>query len=400
MGLVGSLDDLGLGEILQIISLSGKSGVLNLSSPMGKGTIVFCKGLIRRSNLNGGARSLGELLVRGHLLGDADYPKALEVSRSTGMEIEAVLQKEFDISRAEIDDLKRKNIETTVLEMFKWGTGDFCFEVEEMDDGEDPALALDGGLNAQFLAMEGSRICDEARFQAASDFQGQKDEHATDDDSIDSFALREEVENELELEMSVIAEVHPVEQSEFADVAQILDESLLAEAVNVIALAAADHVELEDPLVGFDPSQADVSTHDANSYSTKGDFAVIAVDPEHKVLEWIREVLGEEVSKLHLLQDLDSAMKRIRQYVVRGEQPVVIVSGVFSKLAGFLERLKKMAPKIRIMALGPEFDESSTFPVSAIEAFVERPSPAELARPQLSTRLDALGQALREFAAN
>jgi len=397
MGLVGSLDDLGLGEILQIISLSGKSGVLNLSSPMGKGSIVFCKGLIQRSNLNGGARSLGELLIRGKLLGEADYPRALELSRSTGLEIEAVLQKEFDISRAEIDTLKKKNIENAVLEMFKWATGDFCFEVEETDDGEDPALSLEGGLNAQFLAMEGSRLCDEARFQAASDFPDTEAEIATKDASTESFAVQEE---ESEFETPVIAEAHRVEPSEFADVAQILDESLLAEAVNVIALAAADHVELEDPLVGFNPSQADVSAHEVNAHSIRGTFVVIAVDPEHKVLEWIREVLGAEVSKLHLLQDLDSAMKRIRQYVVRGEQPIVIISGTFSKLGGFLERLKKMAPKIRIMALGSKLDENSTFPAAAIEAFVERPSPAELGRPRLSTRLDALGQALREFTTN
>jgi len=44
MGLVGSLEDLGLGDILQIVSLARKSGVLNLSSGEVKGKIIFKDG--------------------------------------------------------------------------------------------------------------------------------------------------------------------------------------------------------------------------------------------------------------------------------------------------------------------------------------------------------------------
>ena len=41
MSLVGSLEDLGLGDILQIVSLSRKSGLLLLRSDDGEGRIVF-----------------------------------------------------------------------------------------------------------------------------------------------------------------------------------------------------------------------------------------------------------------------------------------------------------------------------------------------------------------------
>ena len=47
MSLVGSLEDLGLGDILQVISLSRKSGVLLLRSDRGEGRIIFRDGLIR-----------------------------------------------------------------------------------------------------------------------------------------------------------------------------------------------------------------------------------------------------------------------------------------------------------------------------------------------------------------
>ena len=41
MSLVGSLEDLGLGDILQIIHLSRKSGTLWIRSAAGEGQIVF-----------------------------------------------------------------------------------------------------------------------------------------------------------------------------------------------------------------------------------------------------------------------------------------------------------------------------------------------------------------------
>ena len=63
MSLVGSLEDLGLGDILQIISLSGKSGVLLLRSDRGEGRFIFRKGLIRGASFAGGPKDLRELGV-------------------------------------------------------------------------------------------------------------------------------------------------------------------------------------------------------------------------------------------------------------------------------------------------------------------------------------------------
>ena len=50
MSLVGSLEDLGLGDMLQIVHLAGKSGVLALRGDAGEGQIVFRKGMIREAH--------------------------------------------------------------------------------------------------------------------------------------------------------------------------------------------------------------------------------------------------------------------------------------------------------------------------------------------------------------
>src|SRR5262249_8232267 len=54
MSLVGSLEDLGLGDLLQIVHLAGKSGVLRLRGDAGEGQIVFRKGMIREAHAKSG----------------------------------------------------------------------------------------------------------------------------------------------------------------------------------------------------------------------------------------------------------------------------------------------------------------------------------------------------------
>ena len=63
MSLVGSLEDLGLGDILQIVSLSRKSGLLLIHSEEGEGRIVFCDGLVRAAYVKGEPENLRSLLV-------------------------------------------------------------------------------------------------------------------------------------------------------------------------------------------------------------------------------------------------------------------------------------------------------------------------------------------------
>ena len=62
MSLVGSLEDLGLADILQIVSLARKSGVLVLRSEDGEGRIVFREGLVHAALVKGQPEDLETLL--------------------------------------------------------------------------------------------------------------------------------------------------------------------------------------------------------------------------------------------------------------------------------------------------------------------------------------------------
>ncbi len=136
MSLVGNLEDLGLGEILQIIDLSAKSGVLWVRSAEGRGRMLFEEGKIR-----------------GALLEDEDPG---DLPGFDDPERDAALQ---------------KRIQVVAFRILTWTQGDFRFEIGALDPRPDEApWLLETGLNTQFLLLEGARWRDEdGRVEAGTD---------------------------------------------------------------------------------------------------------------------------------------------------------------------------------------------------------------------------------------
>lgn len=182
MSLVGNLQDLGLGEILQIVSLSRKSGTLALRSEGRTGTIVFRNGLVVRASSSSYKLNLGTILLQKALVDHDTLEKALVFQQEGGFSerLGAILISRFGISREIIEEVVCEQIECIVFSMFEWSTGSFDFVVldyvETLDGIKmDPLqFMLDQGLNPQFLALEGSRIQDEKRYEEkASDLNEQ-----------------------------------------------------------------------------------------------------------------------------------------------------------------------------------------------------------------------------------
>lgn len=168
MSLVGNLEDLGLGDILQIVSLSRKSGALILQSQNREGKVVFQNGQVIRATSTVFRDNLGDLLVRRGIVDLETIKQALLMQRSTrtAERIGAILVSQFGVAKETIDTIVREQIEKIVYSFFAWDEGTFAFELGE--SGElastcfDPLqFMLDQGLNPQWLAMEGSRLLDE-----------------------------------------------------------------------------------------------------------------------------------------------------------------------------------------------------------------------------------------------
>ena len=172
MSLVGNLEDLSLGDILQIISLSQKSGVLVLQSDQGSGRIVFESGLIHAACVKGWPDDLRGILIGGGFIDPAGFDAAAADAAELGETVEVAVARESGLGAERISALVREAVEAAILEMFVWQRGDFSFDVRSDAHPEDPQTLLPDGLNGQYLAMEGMRVRDErARDAAGGDLE-------------------------------------------------------------------------------------------------------------------------------------------------------------------------------------------------------------------------------------
>ncbi len=170
MSLVGNLEDLGLGEILQIVSLSRKSGVLQLNSRDRDGRVIFHDGQVISASASTFPENLGDLVIRAGMADLITLKKALVIQQESNDDrrIGDILVSDFDVDRDAIEKAVREQVEKVVYSFFSWDEGAFSFELG--DPGELAATTLnplqfmlDSGLNPQWLAMEGSRLLDEKR---------------------------------------------------------------------------------------------------------------------------------------------------------------------------------------------------------------------------------------------
>ena len=175
MSLVGNLEDLGLGEILQIVSLSRKSGILSLQNLNREGKIFFQNGQVIRATSTAFRENVGDLLLRKGVVDVDTLKKALFIQRQSDPppRIGEILWERMKVSREVIEETVKEQVERIVYSFFGWPEGTFSFELGDSGDLAATHLnplqfMLEQGLNPQWLAMEGSRLVDEKRHRGES----------------------------------------------------------------------------------------------------------------------------------------------------------------------------------------------------------------------------------------
>jgi hypothetical protein len=113
--------------------------------------------------------------------------------------------------------------------------------------------------------------------------------------------------------------------------------------------------------------------------------SLISIDPNLSSLEWQKLNLAEAFPRVHIFQNGESGIARIRQYLRRGSIPIVLVSidlavervsGVES-LAEFIRRLKLFAPSMPVLVV--RYAEArSEESIDAADAVLTGPDPAAL----------------------
>jgi len=160
MAIEGPLRELGIQDVLQLLELAGKTGVLTVRSErlndeaivhFKNGEIVFA---VRRRS----TRRIGQLLIRAGQLTRPELEQALETQRSDPTRrLAEILLEARVVSQQELERQLRFQMEETVYELMTWEEGYFKFE-ERDEVGRQPLLSR---VRVDSLLMEGARRLDE-----------------------------------------------------------------------------------------------------------------------------------------------------------------------------------------------------------------------------------------------
>ena len=177
MSLTGSLEDLPLTDIIQIISLSKRTGILQVEDPDGnKGYILFKNGfVIGASSPSPHHITLGDMLIRQGILTKEQLDDALKAqkSRKPRSPLGHILVQKGLINQEELEELVKHQIYHAIYEMLKIDRGTFTFSLGEVVPFDtirlDPMdlILLEKGLNAQQVILDALKTHDEETRDAA-----------------------------------------------------------------------------------------------------------------------------------------------------------------------------------------------------------------------------------------
>jgi hypothetical protein len=398
MSLVGSLEDLGLGDILQIVSLAQKSGCLLLRTTGQSGHILVSDGRVRGAAIKGDPEDLRGLLVTGGHVSPGAFERARERVAERGIELEQALVEVAGLPRERLDVLRREQVERAVIRMFGWRSGEFSFDVCDVLAAEDDELLLPIGINTQYLAMEATRLRDEESLE----LEGEEPE---DDDPVFSG------------ELPAPGPVHGNPAR-----AAAVDAMALAAARSVTS-GAADQAEDTQPEVDHRPSapvrvqesavdrpvevSVDVGAGAAPDVAPTDLPPLVAIDGNLTGLEWLKLCLGEDFPRVHIFQREETGMDRIRRYLARGVVPLVALSlerfGPDGENGELVKRMRSLSAQMPILALlaGGEAEAPEGFDGALMRPVGLLPDPAqwdvyEPLAEQLRLDLGAVVQRARE----
>ncbi len=158
MAIRGSLKEASLADVLQLLTLGGKSGCLSVADRNQFGYIYFDKGRISYASIVNRRDRLGDLMVKAGKITQAQLESAIErQGHERGKRIGEILVEQGSITREGLEAHMRMQIEEAVFFLFTWSQGSFNFETDVRPDAQDFLVSI----NPESLLLEGARRIDE-----------------------------------------------------------------------------------------------------------------------------------------------------------------------------------------------------------------------------------------------
>jgi tetratricopeptide (TPR) repeat protein len=161
VALEGTLKDLHIQDVFQLLDLGRKSGVLRISSELRQtaGTVCFDRGGVVSAAVGSDLQPLGTRLIRAGRISEADLDRARGMQNSgDGRRLGDILVDLGVITRRELDRQLKAQIEEAVFELLRWSEGYFRFE-----EGAPYHAAVEAPVRfpTEALLMEAARRIDE-----------------------------------------------------------------------------------------------------------------------------------------------------------------------------------------------------------------------------------------------
>lgn len=158
MPIEGPLKELSIQEVLQMLDLAQKTGVLTVRSQrmMDEAVVHMLDGELVFASRRRSMRLLGQQLLRDGKLSAGELERALDMQRRDPKQrLGAILVEMGSVDRSELDRQLRFQIEETIYDLIAWDEGYFRFE--ETDETPDGPVRV----RVDSLLMEGARRIDE-----------------------------------------------------------------------------------------------------------------------------------------------------------------------------------------------------------------------------------------------
>jgi tetratricopeptide (TPR) repeat protein len=158
MAIKGNLREASLPDVLQLLAMGQKTGCLAVTDRSNFGYIYFDRGRITYASIVNRRDRLGDLLVKNGLVRATELAAAIEdQAQHPGLRLGEILIRRGAITREQLEQYIRIQIEEAVYFLFTWSQGSFYFEAEQRPD--EGAMLV--SINPENLLLEGARRIDE-----------------------------------------------------------------------------------------------------------------------------------------------------------------------------------------------------------------------------------------------
>ena len=158
MAIEGSLSDVSLADISQLLGMGGKTGCLSITHKGNFGYIYFEAGRVIYASLVNRQDRIGDLLVANEVINRDQLSAAMaQHAQSGGKKLGQVLVDMGSVTQEKLEQYISVQIEEAVYFVFQWSEGTFQFQPGIMPEED----VFQVSISIDALLMEGARRVDE-----------------------------------------------------------------------------------------------------------------------------------------------------------------------------------------------------------------------------------------------